>query len=128
VDYKAITQANLDRQSFISPTLLHNHLPLSLQATTSSHPSHFSLVAMFRRSIKKDPSLFPVLKDDKYHDAWHHSFNTQLVAQYVADILDETYVPTTVDGIAFFSEKQKCVYAVLKSKVQTDFTKGVEEA
>jgi hypothetical protein len=50
---------------------------------------------MFRRAIKKDPSLFPVLKDNKYHDVWNRSFNTQAVAQDVADVLDETYVPTT---------------------------------
>jgi hypothetical protein len=94
-------------------------------ATTSSHPSHYSPVVMFRRAIKNTPSLFPVLKDDKYHDVWHRSFNTQAVAQDAADVLDETYVPTTADCIALFSEKQKFVYAVLESKVQTDRGKAI---
>jgi hypothetical protein len=80
---------------------------------------------MFRRSIKKDPLLFPVMKDDKYHDVWHRSFNTQAVARDVADVLDETYVPTTVDDIALFSEKQKFLYAVLERKVQTDCGKSI---
>jgi hypothetical protein len=56
----------------------------------------------------------------KYHDFWHRSFNTQTVAQDVADVLDEMYVPTTVDDIELFSEKQKFVYAVLESNVQTN--------
>jgi hypothetical protein len=43
----------------------------------------------------------------------------------VADVHDETYVPTTVDEIALFSEKQKFVYAVLESKVQTDHGKAI---
>ena len=80
---------------------------------------------MFRRTIKKDPSLFPTLKDDKYHDVWHRSFNTQAVAQDVADVLNETYVPSTADDIALFAEKQKFVYAVLESKVQTDRGKAI---
>jgi hypothetical protein len=80
---------------------------------------------MFRRSIKKDPSLFPVLKDDKYNDVWLRSFNTQAVAQDVAGVLDERYVPTTVNDIALFSEKQKFVYAVLESKVQTNCGKAI---
>jgi hypothetical protein len=75
---------------------------------------------MFCHAIKKAHLLFPVLKDDKYHDVWHHSFNTLAVAQDVADVLDEMYVPITVDDIAHFSERQKFVYAVLESKVQNN--------
>jgi hypothetical protein len=92
---------------------------------TLSQPSQYSPVAMFRRTIKKDPSLFLTLKYDKYHDVWHRSFNTQAVAQDVADVLDETYVPSTADDIALFSEKQKFVYAVLESKVLTDRGKAI---
>jgi hypothetical protein len=132
VDYNAITQANFDsyrispayRQSFTSQILpyhhQHQHPPM-----TSSQPSHFSPVAMIRCTIKKDPSLFPTVKDDKYHDVWHRSFNTQAVAQDVADVLDATYVPSTADDIALFSEKQQFVYAVLESKVLTDHGKAI---
>jgi hypothetical protein len=80
---------------------------------------------MFRRAIKKDPSLFPTLKDDKYHDVWHRSFKTQAVAQDVSDVLNETYVPKTADDIALFAEKQKYIYAVLESKVLTDRGKAI---
>jgi hypothetical protein len=65
------------------------------------------------------------LKDDKYHDFWHRSFNTQAVAQDVADFCDETDFPTTVDNIALFSEKQTFVYAVLEIKVQTNRGKAI---
>jgi hypothetical protein len=132
VDYKPITQSNFDcycispayRAALYQPDpALSSASPSSTPplAMTSSHPSHYSPVAMFRHAIKKDPSLFPVLKDDKYHDVWHHSFNTQ----DVADVLDEMYAPTTVDDIALFSEKQNFVYAVLESKFQTNRGKAV---
>ena len=134
VDYNAITQANFDsyrispayRATLCQPDpVLSSPAPTPHLHTTSSQPSHFSPVAMFRRTIKKDPSLFPTLKDDKYHDVWHRSFNTQAVAQDVADILNEAYVPTTADDIALFAEKQKFVYAVLETKVLTDRGKAI---
>ena len=135
-DYKVITQANFDTFR-ISPAyraIVHQPdptppSPVSAPPSTtlsSSHPSViYSPVAMFRRAIKKDPSLFPTLKDDKYHDVWHRSFNTQAVAQDVSEVLDETYVPATADDIALFSEKKKYIYAVLESKVLTDRGKAI---
>jgi hypothetical protein len=80
---------------------------------------------MFRHTIKKDPSLFPTLKDGKYHDVWHHSFNTHAVAHDVSDVLDETFVPYTADDIALIAEKHKFVYTVLESKVLTDRGKAI---
>jgi hypothetical protein len=99
--------------------------PAPTTMLTSPHTSLYSPVAMFCRTIKKDPPLFPTLKDDKYHDVWHRSFNTQAVAQDVSKVLDETYhVPETADDIALFSEKKKYIYAVLESKVLTDCWKS----
>ena len=133
-DYKAITQANFDNFRISSayrdtinrpaPTTSLS-VPAAPTTSASSNTSMYSPVAMFRRAIKKDPSLFPTLKDDKYHDVWHRSFNTQAVAQDVSDVLNETYVPTTSDDIALFSEKQKYLYAVLESKVLTDRGKAI---
>ena len=124
-DYKSITQENFDNFR-ISPAyriMINPPTPTTSTSTpapstslASSHPSLYSPVAMFRRAIKKDPSLFPTLKDDKYHDVWHRSFNTQAVAQDVSEVLDETYVPTTSDDIALFAEKQKYVMLSLKAK------------
>jgi hypothetical protein len=138
-DYKLITQSNFDNFR-ISPAyraIVHqpdptpppsvSSPPTTAPTTTltSSHLSLYSPVAMFRRSIKKDPSLFPTLKDDKYHDVWHRSFNTQAVAQDVSEVLDETYIPETADDKALFSEKKKYIYAVLESKVLTDRGKAI---
>jgi hypothetical protein len=69
--------------------------------------------------------LLPTLKHDKYHDIWHRSFKTQATAQAVSEVLDDSYVPIALDDIALFQEKQKCLYAVLESKVLTDRGKAL---
>jgi hypothetical protein len=131
-NYKSITQTSFDNFR-ISPSYRATvnrpdpttSVPAASTTSAPSHSSIYSPVAMFRRAIKKDPSLFPTLKDDKYHDVWHRSFNTQAVAQDVSEVLDETYVPKTSDDIALFTEKQKYIYAVLESKVLTDRGKAI---
>ena len=75
----------------------------------------YSPAELFRKSIKKDPSLFPVLKDDRYHDQWHRTFETQARTQDLAEVLDSSYIPTT-DTNDLFQEKQKFMYAVSEHK------------
>ena len=50
----------------------------------------YSPAELFKKSIKKDPSLFPVLKDDRYHDQWHRTFKTQARSQDLAEVLDSS--------------------------------------
>jgi hypothetical protein len=80
---------------------------------------------MIRREIKADPSLFPVLKDEKYHDLCHRSFATQARDQDVSEVVDSTYIPVTQDEINLFTEKQQFLYAVLETKVLTDRGKDI---
>ena len=74
----------------------------------------------FRRGIKRDPSLFPVLKDEAQNDHWHRSFVNQVRAQGLSDILNPHYVPNSTEDRDLFDEMQKYMYAVLEDKVQTD--------
>ena len=63
-------------------------------------PGHVSTVTPsdhFKRSIKRNPFLFPTLKDEKYHDVWHRSFVNQARAQNLSQVLDEAYTPITVE-------------------------------
>ena len=85
----------------------------------------YSMVDLFRRGIKRDPSLFPTLKDEKYNDSWHRSFETQARAQDVFNVLDATYKPTTQDEKDLFVEQQKYLYAVLESRLLTDVGKSL---
>jgi small nuclear ribonucleoprotein (snRNP)-like protein len=100
------------------PTGIINNVPGG--SGTPSSASKPSLADSFRRGIKRDPSLFPELKDERHNDAWHRSFMTQARAQGVDDALDEAYVPSTDEEKDLFQEKQKYLYAVLEGKVKTD--------
>jgi len=46
------------------------------------------LLAEFKKGIKRDASLFNVLKDPKQWDTWHCSTMAQARAQDVSDVLD----------------------------------------
>jgi hypothetical protein len=92
-------------------------------ATVLSMNSH-SAVEAIRKSIKKDQSAFPTLKDERFHDSWHREFVNQCRAQGVSEVIDKSYTPSTPDQVAVFQVKQEFVYAVLASKVLT--TKGKE--
>ena len=73
----------------------------------------FSPADIFRRGIKRDPTLFPILKDEKFNDSWHCSFVNQARAQDVSEVLDATYIPKTSSDMDLFTEKQKYVYALV---------------
>ena len=105
-------------QAGITPPAGYNYVPGGPGPTPSA--PKYSLAESFRRGIKRDPALFPELKDERYNDAWHRSFMTQARAQGVDDALDEFYQPITAEERDLFKEKQKYLYAVLESKVKTD--------
>jgi hypothetical protein len=95
-------------------------------ATTRGHAAHqFTPAEYFRRGIKRDPSLFPILKEEKFNDTWHRTFIDQARAQDVMQVLDPVYKPTSLDEIDLFNEKQKYVYAILGQKVLTDRGKAI---
>jgi hypothetical protein len=80
---------------------------------------------MFKRGIKRDPSVYSTLKDELWNINWHRSFANQARAQDLSDVPNDTYVPTTSAENDLFQEKQKFLYAVLESKVETAKGKAI---
>ena len=100
-------------------------VPTSTSTSTSTSSHGPSPVDIFKRGIKRDPSVFPTLKDEKLNDQWHRSFANQARAQDLSDVLNITYVPSSPDHIALFEEKQKYLYAVLEARVETAKGKSI---
>ena len=131
-DWIKITQEEFD-EFRISPTYIatRTSTALSLPATRKTGPNastnstSFSPADIFRRGIKKDATLFPVLKDEKFNDSWHRSFVNQARAQDLSEVLDPAYKPKSPSEEELFNEKQKFVYAILESKVLTDRGKAI---
>jgi hypothetical protein len=76
-------------------------------------------VADFKRGIKRDPSQFPILKDDKQWDSWNRSHNAQARAQGVEDVMNSTYKPATTEDKALFEVKQTYMFAVFEKTLLT---------
>jgi hypothetical protein len=132
-DWNAITQEKFDAFR-IDPTYISKliSMPISMTASPATPPttpvsklssslSAYTPATLLRKDIsKRDPTLLPTLKDEKFNDNWHQSFMNQAHSQDVSKVLDPSYVPTTKQAKELFIEKQKYVYSVLASKVITD--------
>ena len=56
-------------------------------APSLSSQSYLSL-QKFKKGIKRDPSTFDTLKDERYDDVFHHGFTTTARAQGLSNICD----------------------------------------
>jgi hypothetical protein len=89
-------------------------------AASSTHAR--DAVAYFKRGIKRDPSQFPILKNDKQWDGWIRSHIAQARAQGVVDVMNSEYryKPTTTEDKALFEAKQTYMFAVFEKTLLTD--------
>jgi len=78
----------------------------------------------FKKGIKRDPSLFPILKDEKQWDTWRHSTVALACAQDMVEVLNPAYHPSDAEQTLLFTEKQKYMYAVFERTLLTDQDKA----
>ena len=98
----------------------------SSHAPPATPPStRYSPADVFRRGIKCDPTLFLILKDERFNDSWHRSFTNQAHAQGVIDVLDAAYMPSSPEQIELFAEKKKYLYVILEKNILTDRGKAI---
>jgi hypothetical protein len=88
-------------------------------------PKVRDLVLEFKKGIKRDPSSFTVLKDNKQWDSVHWTLKAQTCCQDVDDVLNSCYVPNAAEDITLSDEKQKYMYSVLEQILQTDEGKSL---
>ena len=82
-------------------------------------------VREFKRGIKRDPTLFPELKDLKQWDAWCIETKAQAKAQNVEQVFDAKYKASSASDKELFEQKQKFMYAVFTKKLLTDKGKSL---
>lgn len=102
----------------------HSTAPSNTPGHVTVAPPVVSAAAAFRRGIKRDQSLFPVLKQERDWDDWQRRTRIQAVAQGVEDVLNMYYKPDPADA-ALFLEQSKYMMAVFSSTLQTDFGKSL---
>ena len=89
-------------------------MPPSTGSSLMSNESYQELMA-FKKAAKRDISAFDILKNEKYYDGFHRSFQATAMIQGLSDVCDPNFMPKRGDPHEhqLFPEKQNFVYAVL---------------
>ena len=76
----------------------------------------------FKKGTKRDASVYPIFKNDKYYDTFQRSFLANLKAQDLYDVADPDYDPESGDFYEqeLFQGKQSFVYSALVASLQTE--------
>ena len=117
----------MDTQSFSASSPSH-HEPPKLKTSFSGESKHQtpseSQTALnnFKKGTKRDASVYPILKNDKYYDTFQRSFLANLKAQGLYDVADPDHDPENGDTYEkeLFKGKQSFVYSVLVTSLQTE--------
>jgi hypothetical protein len=100
-------------------------MPTFTQPPPSNMTTTQAELVTFRKGIKRDASLFPVIKQDTEWDSWNRSIVSIARTQNIDQVLDSDYRPVLVDEVSLFEEKQKYMYAVFERTMQTDKGKAI---
>ena len=92
---------------------------------TSYNIKSIDLVREFKKGIKRDQNLFPILNRESAWDNYHQALLVQTKAQDLEDIIISTYIPQDDEGQLLFDEKQKFMTAVFQKTLQTDKGKSI---
>ena len=118
---------HMDTQSFSASSPSH-HEPYKLKTSFSGESKHQtpseSQTALnhFKNGTKRDASVYPIFKNDKYYDTFQRSFLANLNAQGLYDVADPDHDPENGDIYEkeLFKGKQSFVYSVLVTSLQTE--------
>ncbi|MEO1603375.1 MAG: hypothetical protein AAFU49_23535, partial [Pseudomonadota bacterium] len=122
----AVDWMNVTRNQFLNycascPPVNPNMIPRQSVGTNQDQAN----LATYRKGVKRDPSLFPVLKDLRQFDNWNRAVLAQAKAQDVSEVFDRHYVPANADQVELFRMKQNFVFAVFVAKLLADESKAL---
>ena len=117
----------MDTLSFSASSPSH-HEPSKLKTSFSGESKHQTpsesqtTLNNFKKGTKRDASVYPIFKNDKYYDTFHMSFLANLKAQGLYDVADPDHDPENGDIYKkeLFKGKQSFVYSVLVTSLQTE--------
>ena len=118
---------HVDTQSFSASAPSH-HEPHQLKTSFSGESKHSTpsesqtALTNFKKGTKRDASVYPIFKNDKYYDTFPRSFLANLKAQGLYDVADPDHDPESGDIYEkeLFKGKQSFVYSVLVTSLQTE--------
>ena len=118
---------HMDTQSFSASSPRHHEsskLKTSFPGEFKHQTTSESQTALnnFKKGTKRDASVYPIFKNDKYYDTFQRSFLANLKAQGLYDVADPDHDPENGDIYEkeLFKGKQSFVYSVLVTSLQTE--------
>ena len=118
---------HMDILSFSASSPSH-HEPSKLKTSFSGESKHQttseSQTALnnFKKGTKRDASVYPIFKNDKYYDTFQRSFLANVKAQGLYNVADPDHDPENgdINEKELFKGKQSFVYSVLVTSLQTE--------
>ena len=75
---------------------------------------------LFKKSIKCDTTVYPILKDERKFDTFETEFLAMVRTHDIEEVFDPNYTPNNLNDTYLFKEKQNFAYAILLRSIQTD--------
>jgi hypothetical protein len=98
-----------------------------LSLAPNAYPSSTDPVALFAKSIKREPKDFPVIKSLNQWDSVKRAVTATATVQSVAKVLNHTYVPSMGDK-PLFDLKNSYWYKVLVDIIQESSLRAIVNA
>jgi hypothetical protein len=90
----------------------------SIPSTT--HVASTTPAELFRKGIKRDAAVYPVLKQDSQFDTWNRATLAYAKAQDCSNVFDPSYIPLGRDNVDLFELQNGFIYSIFVSNLQTD--------
>ena len=78
----------------------------------------------FRKGIKREETVYPTLKDERYFDSFSRSLYLTAKSHECEDVLDPEYTPSNSEK-ELFEAKQVFMFSVLDKHLLTDMGKTI---
>ena len=92
--------------------LFSRSLPVSSPTSSTNKLTTRSPAEDFRRGVKRDPSHYLPLREDKQWDSWRRSTISTARAHGCEDVFNPNYKPRTSDDMALFVEAEVCLLSL----------------
>jgi hypothetical protein len=93
---------------------------LNIPQPPSAGPITSTPADLFRKSIKRDSAVYPVLKQDSQFDSWNRETLAFATAQDCHNVFDPNYTPQGRDEVDLFHLQKNFIYSIFVSNLQTD--------
>jgi hypothetical protein len=98
-----------------------------LSPAPNSYASSTDPVALFMKSIKREPKDFPVIKSLNQWDSIKRAVNATATVQSITEVLNHTYIPSAEDK-PWFNLKNSYWYKVLVDIIQESSLRAIVNA